>query len=264
MKFKSTLLGAFASVLAFGAASAADLPSRKGEAVYVPPPPFSWTGWSGGVNGGWGGGSASSSNWAWAPGFAGFPGVGFAGQNTFGTSGFVVGVQDGYLWQFANNVVVGYESDFQYADVRGRENGGGVGGGQRLEWFGTERVRVGYAFGRILPYFTGGLIYGQIRADGTKFAGGYFFPSQTSGTHAGWTLGAGVEYAMFDKISVKAEYLYGEMQGASSFGPGVSFVAGAPMAIGSFRAGAFSTHIARVGLNYHLPSLGSLIGISGL
>jgi outer membrane immunogenic protein len=280
MKFKTLILGALASVFALGSALAADLPSRKGPPGYPPPPPvFSWEGWHIGVNGGYGGGSVSTTSSIWAfptagvvvPGnppvvLPGFPGFAVATQNSIGTSGFVAGVQYGYLWHLSNNVVVGNESDFQYADVSGREAGGfgaGFGGArQRLDWFGTERLRLGYAFGRFLPYVTGGLAYGQIRADGQQFFGGFLFPVSASSWHAGWTLGAGLEYAFLDNMSIKAEYLYTEMQGARGFGPG--FAPGLPLAFRSFQSGAFGTHIARVGLNYNIQSIGAIFGISGL
>ena len=33
--------------------------------------------------------------------------------------------------------------------------------GSHLEYLGTARVRLGYAFGNLLPYITGGFAYGQ-------------------------------------------------------------------------------------------------------
>ena len=48
---------------------------------------------------------------------------------------------------------------------------------------------------------SGGLAGGQAH---TKLAGG----GKDSGTHAGWTVGAGAEMALTPNWSVKAEYLY--------------------------------------------------------
>lgn len=255
MKMTSFILGVCASALSIGCAVAADLPSYK-SAPAAPPPAFTWTGWHIGVNGGWGGGTVESQANIQ---FLGFGAVNV--QRSFSTSGFVVGGQHGYMWQLPNNVVVGYESDYQYADVSGRDTAFGTSG-QRLEWFGTERLRFGYAFGRFLPYFTGGLVYGRISANGAGLAGGFWFPVSGSSTHAGWTVGAGLEYALWGNLSVKAEYLYAEMQGAYGSTLGVPLAGGFP-AVMTYRTPAFGTHIARAGLNYKVD-IGGLLGIPGL
>ena len=258
MKFRASILGALASAIAMGSAIAADLPSRKGPIDYPPPPPiFNWTGWHFGVNGGYGGGSSST---AWtSSSLVGGP-VGLAGQSSTGTSGFVIGGQSGYLWQFSNNFVLGYESDFQFADVRSdSSNGFAFGERTRLEWFGTERLRFGYAFGRLLPYFTGGLAYGKVRGEGSQIFG-FSVPSSVATTQAGFTVGGGLEYAVWGNVSVKAEYLYVHFKGPH--GSGVGFFP-APTYNG-FDGRGVDTHIARVGVNFSFPSIGSLIGIQGL
>ena len=61
---------------------------------------------------------------------------------------------------------------------RGATDGGGTCRTEQ-SWFGTTRARLGYAFGSILPYITGGLAYGDIKA---------VQPGVTSrDTKAGWT-----------------------------------------------------------------------------
>jgi outer membrane immunogenic protein len=62
-------------------------------------------------------------------------------------------------------------------------------------------ARLGYAFDRFLPYVTGGLAAGDVRATTPGFAG-------ASQTNLGWTLGAGVEVAIAGNWSAKAEYLH--------------------------------------------------------
>ena len=56
-------------------------------------------------------------------------------------------------------------------------------------WLSTVRGRAGYAFGGVLPYVTGGLAVGDIRAATPGFAG-------ASNTSAGWTAGAGIEFGL--------------------------------------------------------------------
>ncbi len=264
MTFKATVLGALASVVGFGAAVAADLPSYKAPPPPPPPPAvFDWTGYHFGVSGAWGGGTAGyNSNITALGGFAGLGG-GILGWNnvssSYGTTGYLVGFQSGSSWQLSNNIVLGYESDFSYADVNST-NGGLWGDSQRsnLRWFGTERLRFGYAFGRLMPYITGGLAYGQLHTDGVYSFAGMAFPTSVGHWQAGWTVGAGLEYAVFNNISVKAEYLYTSLQGNY----GASF--GVPIAYRTFVGTGFDTHIARIGVNYQLKSLGALIGMPGL
>jgi outer membrane immunogenic protein len=256
MTFKATVIGAMASFLAFGAASAADLPSYK--APPPPPPPlWSWTGAHVGVSGGYGGGWAgySSSYTSFAP----VPVALYNVLTTRSTSGYLVGFQSGYSWQFANNIVAGYESEFNYADISTSNNLWTPGLRGRLNWFGAERLRFGYAFGRLLPYVTGGVSYGQVRTGGFDVFGGVpFLTPNRSIWQAGWTVGAGVEYAVLDNVSVKAEYLYSSLNGPNGVGLGF------PGVYREFRGNGFDTHIARVGVNYQIQSFGALFGIPGL
>lgn len=270
MNIKTFLLGAAASILVAGAAAAADLPSFKAPPVYAPPPAFSWEGFHFGVNGGYGGGSVDSYSTLLAPPVV-IPPVGFAAsaQSSRSISGGIVGFQSGYLWQFSNNVVLGYESDIQWSGVRSSAQNGAFNFANvqnRLSWFATERVRAGYAFGRFLPYVTGGLAYGRVRATAAQAAGAAVYQGYGSSTRAGFAVGAGAEYALTNNLSVKAEYLYVELQGVHGAGAGVTSVAAFPVAFGQFRTGRYGTHIARAGLNYTIDmgTIGRLIGISGL
>lgn len=265
MNARIAKLTVLVSYLAAGSAFAADLPNRKDAPVYAPPPAFSWSGWHFGISGGYAGGTVNSTETVYGFPFAG--GAGFVGglQTSTSTSGFIIGGQSGYMWHLPNNIVVGYESDIQYSDVRSRESNGFAFGaaGNRLDWFGTERLRFGYALGRFLPYVTGGLSYGKVSAHGAQFVGGFLFPISASTTHAGWTVGAGLEYAFTDSLSLKAEYLYVELEGVRGIAVGFPAVFGAP-GYNSFSTGPFSTHVARAGLNWKFPSIGYIFGIEGL
>jgi outer membrane immunogenic protein len=261
MTFKATVLGATASLLAFGTALAADLQSYEAP---PPPPPavFDWSGYHIGVSGGYAGGSAS-----YVSNILGFTaGTVYDVPSSYGRSGFIVGVQSGMSWQFSNNIVLGYESDYNYTDGNSSNSGGwgGLALNNDLRYFGAERLRFGYAFGRILPYVTGGLAYGQFHTNGIFNAGGLLFPTADSNWQAGWTVGAGVEYAVFNNISVKAEYLYASMQGTSGMGVGYNAATLAPVAYRTYTVNSLDTHIARVGINYHFKSVGALIGMPEL
>lgn len=174
-------------LVAAGAASAADLPSRKGPVaapIYVPPA-FTWTGFYIGGNAGYGWGNVNTN--------------GFTVTNTGDLDGFVGGGQVGYNYQMGQ-FVVGAEADIQGADL----NTGNTFGGLRIktEYFGTVRARVGVAFDRFMPYVTGGWAYGNVK---TTLPG--FVASDNSHT-GGWTLGGGLEYAVTNNLIAGVEYLY--------------------------------------------------------
>ncbi len=110
-------------------------------------------------------------------------------------SGFAGGIQGGYNWQFGQ-WVVGGEADIQ---ANGANDTFAVWKFSN-PWFGTLRGRAGFAMNNILIYGTGGLAFGNVRAEALNLA--------ESHTAAGWTLGAGAEVGITQNWSAKAEYLY--------------------------------------------------------
>ncbi|MCE4222878.1 porin family protein [Methylobacterium sp. C25] len=213
MKKLLTSFAAFTALTA--AASAADLPRRAAPPVFTPVPVFTWTGFYAGFNAGYGFGVGDQ-----APTIIGVPANGLvlngAGAATTGVlafgngannDGFVGGGQIGYNYQFTpgSGVVVGVEADAQYADFgRGRNQfavAGGVAnpgvlffnpnGLSGLDYFGTVRGRLGYAFDRVLFYATGGFAYGA--GGGRQFG----LPnSSTDDFKTGYAVGGGIEYAL--------------------------------------------------------------------
>jgi outer membrane immunogenic protein len=98
--------------------------------------------------------------------------------------------------------VIGAEGDIDWSGVRGTTTVFCPPGcTTRNDWLATVRGRLGYSFDRFLPYLTGGLALGDINASLPGFPGG-------SVTHAGWTIGAGLEVGIVSNVSVKAEYLF--------------------------------------------------------
>jgi outer membrane immunogenic protein len=256
--------GAVAATTIAGSALAADLAPTP----YVAAAPvFSWTGFYVGIDGGFGGGVVDGDTTFIQPpitigGFT-VPGSVSTLHTSNRTGGFIVGGQVGYNYQLPNNIVVGLESDGQWSDVKESEHeiAASTIGTLRftdlrigLDWFGTTRLRLGYALGRFLPYITGGVSYGQVTASGSQLvlgAAGTAFGSAST-THAGWTAGAGAEYAVTDNISLKAEYLFVQLPGVS--GSEVGF---APPVVGSFKTGTFGTNIVRAGLNWRFGGFGA-------
>ena len=173
--------------------------------------------------------------------------------------GFMGGVQYGYNWQIAN-WILGMESDFQVSGQRGDTLFCGLGGttcavaaldaSHRLPWFGTSRSRVGYLITpTVLLYATAGLAYGQVKSDYTLSIQGVPLASaHFKDVKAGWTAGAGVEFAWAGNWSSKLEYLYMDL------GTNEATISAAGVSLAVNRR--FSDHIARFGLNYRFGSLG--------
>jgi hypothetical protein len=142
-----------AMVLPLGIAQAADM------AVKAPPPTpsYSWTGFYVGANvgGGWGDqNTIVAPNDPIASAFINaIPGAGgsFNSAPSFNPSGVLGGLQLGYNWRLNRNWLTGLETDFNWANVRG-SNTTVTGGlfsnaelfGERIDWFGTLRGRLGY------------------------------------------------------------------------------------------------------------------------
>lgn len=116
--------------------------------------------------------------------------------NSTGTpSGVSGGVQGGYSWQFGQ-FVVGAEADLQATGVAKTFAAYKFSN----PWFGTLRGRAGFAMNNILIYGTGGLAFGNVRAEALALS-----ESQWAG---GWTVGLGAEVGLSQNLSAKAEYLY--------------------------------------------------------
>ena len=232
---KPLLLAGPMAVLLAGAASAADLPRRVAPPVFTTVPAFSWTGFYAGLNAGYGF-DANSSSGATVIGTSAASGiiangadpglVAFSNRNA--NNGFSGGGQVGYNYQFTpgSGVVAGVEADAQYLGFGSNRSAASfVGtpnpdltfvnpnGLSTLDYFGTVRGRLGYAFDRTLVYGTGGFAYGG--GGGSSFG----LPNSSSDTfRTGWAAGGGVEYALpsdsflnFFKssaVTVKIEGLY--------------------------------------------------------
>ena len=203
--------------------------SITARAADIPPPVFkspirsvvayyNWTGFYAGINGGYGWGKSNWSN-------AVFP------ANPKPKGGMVGGTL-GYNYQ-VGSIVWGLEGDWDWADVKGSSACLLVATCEtKNSWLATFRGRIGYAFDRWMPYFTGGGAYGNVKASINPGI------SSASKNELGWTVGAGVEYAFLGSWSAKLEYLYVDL--------------------GSFNAGpfpvvnnvSFKENVVRAGLNY--------------
>ena len=213
------LLLASAGILALGvvSASAADLPRHQAMPEKAPvylPPPYNWTGFYAGINGGGGWGRSDFS----AP----------VSSSAFDTSGGLVGGTLGYNYQMGQ-VVFGVEGDADGSWIRGSTACGVTTCETRNNWLSTVRGRLGYSIDRFMPYVTGGAAFGDVK---TSIAG----TGDSRETKAGWTIGGGLEAAIVGPWTAKLEYLYVDLGDAGTAVPGAN--------------ASFRTNIVRVGVNY--------------
>jgi outer membrane immunogenic protein len=121
-------------------------------------------------------------------------------------SGGFGGVQAGYDWQFGN-FVVGAVADLAFTG-HGVDLTAAMGlapgstAVSRLNYLGTVRLRGGVGMDRVLLYAHGGFAFGSSTFTTTGPAG-----SITTG-RTGWTVGAGAEFRITERISIGAEYGY--------------------------------------------------------
>jgi outer membrane immunogenic protein len=191
-KYTIAGLALIATALGAGVAQAADLPRQ----MYTKAPPaiapvFDWTGFYIGANVGYGSAHADLTV------------GGITGSENL--TGVIGGGQIGYNWQ-TGPWVFGLEADFQGSDQHANFAGGGVTESDSVPWFGTFRGRIGYAVAPMwMLYVTGGGAVMDFKSNVTV-AGVGSATFETS--HAGWTIGAGVEGAITRNWSWKAEYLH--------------------------------------------------------
>ena len=216
MQIRIATAAVFSLVLA-STSLAADLPDHKAIESFDSVPEFTWTGGYIGLAAGYGFGSASFNT----------PG---AASGNFKTSGPNYATTLGYIKQ-SGSIVYGLEGDFGLNWDRGTNGATNPCPSCQVSnpWLATIRGRVGYARDTLLFYATGGWAYGDVRVKNS-------IGNEEAHNNAGWTLGAGTEYAFASAYSVKLEYLYVDL-GTTGFGGGMNT--------------RFNENILRVGLNGH-------------
>lgn len=167
---------------------------------------------------------AYSPSYSWAGAYIGAQ-VGHGwGQTQFGSptppipgrpafamdmSGSTGGLYAGYNFQYGG-LVTGIEADFAKAWLRGPsmlEASGDVTSKSEIDWTASVRGRVGYAFGNLMPYITGGATIAGVNF---PFVIDDLHPRTRDHrqTRIGWTAGAGFEYAATSNLIFRTEYRY--------------------------------------------------------
>jgi outer membrane immunogenic protein len=244
MRKVSKLFAMCAAVVMVAApARAADLPVDRNVYVEVPAAIglFNWTGFYLGGNLGYGRSPGSVDISANGP-FLSIPET---------LSGVIGGVQGGANWQ-TGNAVFGIEGDIQ-GSGQSASNAitrtlaatavtpaiTAISNSDKITSFGTLRGRVGVASNHALAYLTAGVGYLSFRSD-LNFTG--LGSASYSGTQLAGVIGGGMEFAVVNNWSVRAEYLFLQSRNISS-----SPFAAAPAVVVNTR---IRDNIFRVGVNY--------------
>ncbi|MEL6093471.1 outer membrane protein [Bartonella schoenbuchensis] len=177
------------------------------------------------------------------PKLSGFVGGLYAGSNVDLGNRFVLGVDTDIIWSGGKSK---YSKSYENGQVF-IEGGSGTSSKKFLqigesaktetyvsqlslafsdEWSGATRVRLGIGFDRVMPYVAGGIAYSQLKAtvthtkttaktdsgdDEAENTKEIVIPSLSgSKTLVGYTLGAGVDFAMTDSVMLRAEYRYSD------------------------------------------------------
>jgi outer membrane immunogenic protein len=204
MKLRSGILGlTLTSVVALASANAADMyraPDAVGSYKDVYAPVNTWTGFYAGVNGGYAFDAQARHGGILDDGGFGGAQLGYNRQGGFG---------------LGSHLVLGIEADIQGAGIDNSANSqitfftGAVHPDQHnisIDYFGTVRGRIGYAWEQTLFYFTGGFAYGNVNNSFHDLTTGLSY--KTDHVQTGYVLGGGVEYKLNPAWSLKAEYQY--------------------------------------------------------
>lgn len=236
------LIAAASAALMTSVATAADFGVIAQTAPMAYAAPSDWTGFYAGVFGGVGGGDNTLTIDGGPGATAGFEGNSFGG---------LLGAQVGYDFQF-DQFVIGAVADIAITNIESDSSVIGFGGpggtltyGSTLDYLGTVRARVGFAaIDQMLVYAHGGLAYG--RTSPGFGVGGVpgGTPDLEDVNRWGYTVGAGVEYAFTDNLSLQTEYAYTDLGNRDV---GVSGVALPP---GTSISEEAQFHTVKAGLNF--------------
>lgn len=236
---------------------AADAPAAM--PTKAPAPSYAWTGFYVGDHLGY---ATGTSDWSATTAGATAPSV--AGSldlfNTFdmfkGTGSYYGGLQAGYNYMLRSRLLVGLEADVSFpSTIAGTQTLSSTSIGEAsyaeaVEFSGTVRGRIGYAFDEFLVYATGGFAWTYDQFTRTQIAGTPAGGTAAPGTvetlrmvpRAGWAAGAGIEVALPSNWTARAEYLFTDFATR-----GLTF----PAAAQRFDSGLALQGI-RLGLNYRI------------
>jgi outer membrane immunogenic protein len=115
-------------------------------------------------------------------------------------NGWQVGVTVGANFTISEALVAGLVADIAWNNASGEDTDFDTT--FDVNWSGSLRGRLGFDGGSFLPYVTAGLAFANATAD--------FDGDDDTNTHVGWTVGAGVEFAVADNLSIDLLYRFSD------------------------------------------------------
>lgn len=129
----------------------------------------------------------------------------FAGEDT---AGWLLGVAVGVNFTLTDGIVAGVVGDVAWTDLTNVDFDD-----IEMNWTGSLRGKLGFDGGAFLPYLTAGLAFGQ----------GHALPPDATNLNIGWTVGAGVEFAVAEDVSIDLLYRYTDLAPQNYSGPDIGF-----------------------------------------
>lgn len=215
-RFAIALLAGVAGVSIMSSAFAADLIVDEPAEVGVVDVGGNWDGPYIGVFAGYGWGTATQS----------ITDDIFDGDS-MDLTGWLVGVTAGANFTLTDGIVAGIVGDIAWTDISAFDDSFDTS--IDMNWAGSLRGKLGFDGGAFLPYLTAGLAVMNATID--------YDGDVDTNTHVGWTVGAGVEFAATESLSVDLLYRYSDY-GAQTY------------VVNPDSDVNFTTHTVQVGLNW--------------
>ena len=230
---------------------------------------YNWSGLYAGLNAGYAWGSSELStgflnNGAYGGSIPNVTALVADGSPTLDSKGFSGGAQLGYNVQ-SGGLVYGIETDFNWMKTQASRsarysavaaNPFTITNQVDADWMFTLRPRLGFVSGAALIYATGGLAVAKLnQAHSFRDTTVPVFAAtdSASDTKLGWTIGAGLEWALGGNWSVKGEYLYASFGSSASNGTLINTVTGASVTAPAStisHSADLTVQTVRAGINY--------------
>jgi outer membrane immunogenic protein len=150
-------------------------------------------------------------------------------------TGHSLGIAGGYNWHHGS-VLFGLEADYQLSSIDRSNSFSGVTTTTALKSMGSLRARLGVPLGPVLPYVTAGVALGEGKIWSEGLLGQNL---DLTRWHSGPVIGAGVEVALTEAVSLKTEVLHYKFTTQRYVQPSVSVNSDL----------GWSATVARLGLN---------------
>ena len=231
---KFVIAAAAIAALGFtGTANAADMPTKAPMAAPLAVA-YNWTGLYVGINGG---GAWGREDWL----------DNAVGAPSFRPNGAVFGGQLGYRYQW-NQLVLGVEGTWDWAGLRDTVSSAVFTEEFKVKSIYTVTGQAGWAWDRWLLYVKGGWAGATTSLDLAAVGGGGASNSQTAN---GWTVGGGIDYAVWQNLILGIEYDHFDLNYDAFVAP--FSLGGAPLVVTNTSRLTVDQVVARLSYKFNWP-----------